>query len=116
MPADVENGIIARWKPLSDAGLTTQILMEQKLPTVADLVAPTPTTPKLSGTVEDHAIEQYIVDSGRFLEEARVSTDISETLFGYGFDDEELSIGMALQHAAMKAYCSNHDDCPTDSI
>ena len=88
--------------------------MENKLPTVADLFAPTPTTPKLSGAVEDHAIEQYIIDSGRFLEEARVSTDISEKLFDYGFDDEELSIGMALQHAAMKAYCANHADCPPD--
>ena len=89
-------------------------LMENKLPTVAELVAPTPTTPKLSGPVEDHAIEQYIIDSGRFLEEARVTTDISERLFDYGFDDEELSIGMALQHAAMKAYCANHADCPPD--
>ena len=88
--------------------------MENKLPTVADLVAPTPTTPKLSVSVEDHAIEQYIIESGRLLEEARVSTDISETLFDYGFDDEELSIGMALQHAAMKAYCANHADCPPD--
>ncbi len=86
--------------------------METTVP--IDLATPTTSTPKLSGSVEDHAIEQYIVDSGRFLEEARVSTDISEKLFGYGFTDEELSIGMSLQHAAMKAYCANHADCPPD--
>lgn len=88
--------------------------MENTLPTAIDLAAPTASTPKLSGSVEDHAIEQYIIDSGRFLEEARVSEDICEALIGYGFDDEELSIGMALQHAAMKAYCANHSDCPPD--
>ncbi len=87
--------------------------MENTLPAV-DLAAPTASTPKLSGAVEDHAIEQYIMDSGRFLEEARVSTDLCEVLYRYGFDDEELSIGMALQHAAMKAYCANHADCPPD--
>ena len=86
--------------------------MENTLP--ADLATPTPTTPKLSGSVEDHAIEQYIVESGRFLEEARVSTNVAERLFDYGFTDEELSIGMSLQHAALKAYCANHADNPPD--
>ena len=86
--------------------------MENTLP--VDLATPTASTPRLSGSVEDHAIEQYIVDSGRFLEEARVSANIAEKLFDYGFTDEELSIGMSLQHAAMKAYCANHADCPPD--
>ena len=86
--------------------------METTVP--VDLATPTASTPKLSGTVEDHAIEQYIMDSGRFLEETRVSPDICEVLDRYGFDDEELSIGMALQHAAMKAYCANHADQPPD--
>ena len=87
--------------------------MENTLPAV-DFAAPTASTPKLSGKVEDHAIEQYIMDSGRFLEETRVSEDLCEVLNRYGFDDEELSIGMALQNAAMKAYCANHADCPPD--
>ena len=89
--------------------------MENTLPaTVHDLAAPTASTPKLSGSVEDHAIEQYIVESGRFLEETRVSTDICEVLNRYGFDDEELSIGMALQGAAMKAFAANHAGSPPD--
>lgn len=89
--------------------------MKNTLPaTVHDLAAPTASTPKLSGTVEDHAIEQYIMDSGRFLEETRVSTDLCEVLNRYGFDDEELSIGMALQGAAMKAFAANHAGSPPD--
>ncbi len=90
--------------------------METILPAAAaaDLAAPTPSTPKLSGSVEDHAIEQYIIDSGRFLEETRVSTDLCEVLNRYGFDDEELSIGMALQGAAMRAYSANHAGSPPD--
>ncbi len=89
--------------------------MENTLPaTVADLAAPTASTPKLSGSVEDRAIEQYIVESGRFLEETRVSTDLCEVLNRYGFDDEELSIGMALQSAAMKACSANHAGSPPD--
>ena len=48
-----------------------------------------PVHPQAERPVEDHAIEQYIIDSGRFLEEARVSTDICEVLYRYGFDDED---------------------------
>ena len=89
--------------------------MENTLPAAAiDLAAPTASTPKLSAPVEDHAIEQYIIDSGRFLEETRVSTDICEVLYRYGFDDEELSIGMALQGAAMKACSAAHAGSPPD--
>ena len=90
--------------------------METSLPTAAvvDLAAPTASTPKLSGSVEDHAIEQYIVDSGRFLEEVRVSTDICEVLNRYGFDDETLSVGMALQGTAMQAYRASHAGSPPD--
>ncbi len=64
--------------------------------------------------MEDHAIEQYIMESGRFLEETRVSTDICEVLYRYGFDDETLSVGMALQGAAMQAYSANHAGSPPD--
>ena len=79
-----------------------------------DIAAPTATTPRLGDQVEDKAIEQYIKDSGRFLEETRLSPAILETLQGYGFGDEELSVGMSLQHEALQAYCAQHGDTPRD--
>ena len=90
--------------------------MENDSPATAnfDIAAPTATSPKLGGKVEDHAIEQYIKDSGRFLEETRLSPTILETLTGYGFGDEELSVGMSLQHEALEAYCARHGDTPRD--
>ena len=79
-----------------------------------DIAAPTATTPRLGDQVEDKAIEQYIKESGRFLEETRLSPAILETLQGYGFGDEELSVGMSLQHEALAAYCARHGDTPRD--
>ena len=79
-----------------------------------DIAAPTATAPKLGAQVEDKAIEQYIKDSGRFLEETRLSPAVLETLTGYGFGDEELSVGMSLQHEALQAYCAQHGDTPKD--
>ena len=79
-----------------------------------DIAAPTATTPKLGAQVEDRAIEQYIKDSGRFLEETRLSPAILEILTGYGFGDEELSVGMSLQHEALQAYCAQHGETPKD--
>ena len=85
--------------------------MENQLPDV-DIAATTATTPKLHRSVEDQGIENYIRDSERFLETARVNPDIAEKLAEYGFDDEELSYGMALQGAAWKAFCSRHGEFP----
>lgn len=68
-----------------------------------DLATATATTPKLARSVEAVAMEKYIIDAGNFLEEARSSLGISETLGRYGFDDEELTYGMALQQAAQRA-------------
>ena len=68
--------------------------MENQIPNV-DVAATTATTPKLRRSVEDQAIENYIRDSERLLEAARLNADLSEKLAEYGFDDEELSYGMA---------------------
>lgn len=86
---------------------------EPTLPAV-DIAAPTETTPKLNPAVEAQAIEQYIKDSGRFLETARSHTTIVETLAAHGFDDEELSIGMALQAEANRMFRARHEDLPPD--
>ena len=87
--------------------------MENQIPDV-DIAAKTATTPKLRRSVEDRAIENYIRDSERLLETARVNSDLSEKLSEYGFDDEELSYGMSLQDAAWKAFCSRHGECPPE--
>lgn len=87
--------------------------MENQVPNV-DIAAKTATTPKLRRSVEDQAIENYIRDSEHFLETARVNPDITERLAEYGFDDEELSYGMALQDAAWKAFCTRHGECPPE--
>ena len=87
--------------------------MENQVPNV-DIAATTATTPKLHHSVEDQGIENYIRDSERLLEVARVNPDLAEKLAEYGFDDEELSYGMALQTAAWKAFCSRHGECPPD--
>ena len=89
--------------------------MENTLPiAVVDLAAPTSSTPKLSGSVEEQAIVQYINASGRLLEEVRHSESIIEVLIRYGFDDEELSIGMALQQAAKEAFGAADADAASD--
>lgn len=82
--------------------------------TDVDIAAATDSTPKLSRAVEDQAIEKYIKDSGRFLEIARSHTTVTELLAAHGFDDEELSIGMALQAEAHRVFCAQHDGCPPD--
>ena len=79
-----------------------------------DLAAATTTTPKLAGAVQDRAIEKYIRDAGHFLEEARLSPTILETLAGYGFGDEEMSVGMSLQNEALNAYYEQRGNIPTD--
>ena len=98
------------------ARLFTRRFMENDPSAAAtfDIAAPTATAPRLRAQVEDKAIEQYIKDSGRFLEETRLSPTVLETLTGYGFSDEELSIGMSLQHEALAAYCAQHGDTPRD--
>ncbi len=88
--------------------------MENNLPTNLDLAAPTETTPKLPTRVQDRAIEKYIVESGQFLEEVRMSPTVLETLTGYGFGDEEISVGMSLQHEALNAYGAQRGDAPKD--
>ena len=40
---------------------------------------------------------------------------ISERLANYGFDDEELAQGMALQETARDAFGARHDELPTES-
>jgi hypothetical protein len=79
-----------------------------------DVAASTASTPKLRRSVEDQAIENYIRDSERILQVARVNPDLSERLADYGFDDEELSRGMALQDAAWKAFCGRYGECPPE--
>lgn len=79
-----------------------------------DIAAATDTTPKLGGVLEDQAIEKYVNDSGRFLEAARSHTTVTEMLATHGFDDEELSIGMALQAEAHRMFCARHDGCPPE--
>lgn len=88
--------------------------MENTLPANLDLAAPTETSPKLRDDVQLRAIEKYIQDSGRFLEEARLSPTILETLQEYGFSDEEMSVGMSLQHEALNACCAGRGGLPTD--
>ena len=90
--------------------------METILPPAAqvDLAAPTATTPKLPGNVQDRAIEQYIRASGRFLEEVRMSPTILERLTDYGFGDEEVSVGMSLQNEALDAFHAQRGSLPTD--
>ena len=75
-----------------------------------DIAAPTETSPRLHRTVEDQAIEKYIVDSGKILEAARSHTTIVERLDSHGFDDEELSIGMAMQAEALRSFRARHGD------
>ena len=87
--------------------------MENEIPNV-DIAATTATTPKLHRSVEDQAIENYIRDSERLLEVARVNPDLAEKLAEYGFDDEELSYGMALQGAAWQAFCNLHGERPPE--
>jgi len=86
---------------------------ETTLPAV-DIAAATETTPKLHPTVEDQAIEKYILDSGKFLEAARSHTTVVEMLESHGFDDEELSIGMAMQAEAYRTFRARHNDDPPE--
>ncbi len=89
--------------------------MADTVPTNLDIAAATATTPKLRRTVEDQAIEKYIRDAGRFLEEARLNPDIAESLLSAGYDEDELAWGMELQEKAWNAFCSQHGgDCPPD--
>jgi hypothetical protein len=77
-------------------------------------IAATPAV-KLHRTVEERAIATYIVDAGALLNTVRLSSSIAETLADYGFDDEELAIGMALQEKAANAYHARHDSLPASS-
>lgn len=79
-----------------------------------DIAAPSETSPKLNRTVEDQGIEKYIKDAGRFLEVARGHTGIAEALGEHGFDDEELSIGMAMQAEAARQFRARHADNPPE--
>ena len=79
-----------------------------------DIAAPTETSPKLHRTVADQAIEKYILDSGKFLEAARSHTTIVEQLDNHGFDDEELSIGMAMQAEALRGFRARHGETPPE--
>lgn len=88
--------------------------MADTVPTNIDIAAATATTPKLRRTVEDQAIEKYIRDAGRFLEEARLNPDVAEGLAGAGYDDEELSRGMELHETAWDTFCSTNGECPPD--
>ena len=90
--------------------------MENTLPPAAtvDLATPTTDSPRLPGHVEDRAIEQYIKNSGRFLEEVRLNPSVLERLTDYGFGDEEISVGMSLQNEALTAYYAQRGSLPTD--
>ncbi len=88
--------------------------MTDTVPTNIDIAAATATTPKLRRTVEDQAIEKYIRDAGHFLEEARLSPDISEALASAGYDGEELTWGMELQEKSWNAFCSVRGEAPPD--
>ena len=91
--------------------------MADTVPTNIDIAAATATTPKLRRTVEDQAIEKYIRDAGRFLEEARLNPEISEALVSAGYDGDELTWGMELQEKAWNAFCSSHgDEYPPDRV
>jgi hypothetical protein len=70
---------------------------------------------KLHRSVEERAIATYILDANTLLETVRLSTGIAEKLARYGFDDEELAIGMALQENAAHAYKTRHAVLPADS-
>ncbi len=89
--------------------------MENTVPNV-DIAAKTATTPTLHPSVEDLGIEKYIQDAARFLETARLDGGIAERLAGYGFDDEELALGMGLQEAAWQAFVSTHGDRAPDPV
>ena len=73
-----------------------------------DIAAPTDTTPTLDHVIQDQAIEKYIMDSGRILEAARSHTTVAEALGHHGFDDEEMSIGMAMQAEAYRSFLARH--------
>ena len=70
---------------------------------------------KLHRSVEERAIATYIANAGTLLNTVRLSPGISERLADYGFDDEELAMGMALQEAAWNAYQERHDELPSES-
>jgi hypothetical protein len=70
---------------------------------------------KLHRTVEERAIATYIVDSGTLLKTVRLSSSLSERLAKYGFDDEELAMGMALQENAVNAYKEKNQSLPEAS-
>ena len=65
---------------------------------------------KLHRSVEDRAIATYIADSAKLLTTVRLSPGLSERMANFGFDDEELAIGMALQEKALHAFQARHDD------
>jgi hypothetical protein len=70
---------------------------------------------KLHPTVEERAIATYIVDAATLLNTVRLSPGISERLENFGFDDEELAMGMGLQEEAAIAYQERHGVLPVDS-
>ncbi len=74
-----------------------------------------PVVVKLHRSVEERAVATYIAASGKLLHAVRLSAGISERLAKYGFDDEELAKGMALQEAARGAFEARHDELPAES-
>jgi hypothetical protein len=70
---------------------------------------------KLHRSVEERAIATYIVEAAALLNTVRLSSSLSERLAGFGFDDEELAIGMELQEEAANAFQVRHDVLPEAS-
>ncbi len=70
---------------------------------------------KLHRSVEDRAIATYITDAATLLNTVRLRPGFAERLANYGFDDEELAIGMALQERASQTYQERHDCLPPES-
>lgn len=65
--------------------------------------------PKLRPSVENRGIEEYIAAGIRTVEAARLNTDIAEKLYPYGFDDEEMSIGLGMAEVARTALASHQE-------
>ena len=71
---------------------------------------------KLHRSVKDRAIATYIADAATLLNTVRLSRGVSERLANYGFDDEELAIGMALQEEASRTYEARNDHLSPESV
>ena len=65
--------------------------------------------PKLRPSVENRGIEEYLAAGIRTLEAARLNVDVAEKLYAYGFDDEEMSIGLGRAEAARTALAAHRE-------